>query len=96
MNEDLLTGPGTLSERITRMFGRATPVMVRAIAKYLEKGPGEFDHQHLRTIAAAAPVIGDPQLVAQLIDEMPITQMDLSVKRVDIDSRPPGTSNAMA
>lgn len=78
--------PETLSTRVERLFGSAPRSIVRAAARHLDKRPGALDIYHLEVIAAAAPVIGDPKLVAELIDSMPVTGMHVATDEIDIRS----------
>lgn len=85
VNPELTTVDTTPRAKIAELFGSSPTVVLKAVGNFLTKMPGTLDHHNLRTIAAAAPHIRDPKLVAQLIDEIPLTGMHVAARPIDVD-----------
>lgn len=66
---------------------KVTPVVVEALNQWLQQGPGELDHHNLTVLAAAVRrnVITDPGDIAQLINGIPVTGIDIAVQPIDIE-----------
>lgn len=79
--------PAEFAAGVGRLFGQSPRVLVNAVQRFLSRTPvpGSLDHHLLRIIAAAAPHIDDPQLVAEMVDGLPVTGMSLSAHRLDLE-----------
>lgn len=73
-------------ERVQALFGISSRVLIEAVGSFLKAEPGPLDHHNLRIIAAAAPHIGDPQLVAEMVQRLPITKMFVAARSVDLET----------
>lgn len=95
---ELSTPPSSTAEtknRVTALFGSAPEVILKAVGNFLKQEPGELDHHNLRLIATAAPAVQDPKLVAELIDQLPITKMSIRIQPIEIEKHRPNFAKIM-
>lgn len=72
-------------QRVSALFGSSPRVILLAVGNFLGRGPAELDHHNLRIIAAASRAINDPQIVARMIDALPITKMVVAAKPMSME-----------
>lgn len=65
------------------LFQDPSPVVAAALKRFARRGPGTLDLRNLELVAAAESSFTDPNHIAFVIDQLPVTQMQLAVAPVD-------------